>query len=76
MFNQNSNSFEPLNPGSTFNIGSPNHLTQVQHKFNQVEIVDHFDKGPDPIDLHIVTTINKRGEIDTDIFGGNENKFR
>jgi len=56
----------PVNPGQTFNIGTPDHLTQVQHKFDRVDVVDHFDKGPNPVDAHIVTTIGKDGSISTD----------
>ncbi len=54
---------KPINPGQTFNIGSADHLTQIQHKGNQVEIVDHFDKGPLPVDYHIVTIVGPNGQI-------------
>lgn len=57
----------PLNPGQTMNIYENDHLTQVQHKGNCVEVVDHFDHGPSPLDLHIVTRINGAGEIDVDL---------
>ncbi len=57
----------PVNPGQTFNIGSADHLTQVQHKRDRVEIVDHLDKGPDPVDVHIVTQVDRRGNIDFSI---------
>ena len=57
----------PVNPGQTFNIGSPDHLTQVQHKRDRVEIVDHLDHGPGPVDVHIVTRVDRNGNIDFDI---------
>ncbi len=58
---------EPINPGQTFNIGTPDHLTQIQHKGPHVDVVDHFDKGPDQVPIHIVTCINRDGTIDVDI---------
>jgi hypothetical protein len=57
----------PLNPGQTMNIGAPDHLSQVQHKGDRVEIVDHMDHGRDPVPVHIVTTVDRQGRIDTDI---------
>lgn len=54
---------KPLNPGETMNIGTPDHLTQIQHKITQIDIVDHFDHGPSPIDAHVVTTILPNGTI-------------
>lgn len=63
----------PLNPGHTFNIGSIEHLTQIQHKGNRVEIVDHVDQGPGreqapvPFPLHFVHRIGKDGKIEFDI---------
>jgi len=39
---------------------------QIQHKVDCVEIVDHFDKGPNPVDAHIITTIGRDGSINTD----------
>jgi hypothetical protein len=57
---------KPLNPGQTMNIGSINHLTQIQHKGDRVDIVDHFDHGPTAVDAHIVTTIRPNGKIDID----------
>ena len=59
--------FKPVNPGQTFNIGSSDHLAQVQHKHDHVDIVDHFDHGPDPVDVHIIHHIDKTGNIDIDI---------
>ena len=53
----------PLNPGQTMNIGTSDHLTQVQHKGGRVDIVDHFDKGKSPVDAHIVHTVDKAGNI-------------
>ncbi len=63
----NPENIKPINPGQTFNIGSPDHLTQIQHKKDRVDIVDHFDKGKNPVDYHIIHSINKDGSIDTDI---------
>ena len=57
--------FKPVNPGQTFNIGSSDHLSQIQHKGDRVDIVDHMDKGNDPVDVHIITSINKDGSIDS-----------
>lgn len=57
---------KPINPGGTVNIGSPDHLTQMQHKGDRVDIVDHLDKGPNPVDFHIITTIGPKGDINTD----------
>ncbi len=57
---------KPVNPGQTMNIGSTDHLTQIQHKGDEVQIVDHFDHGPDPVDAHIVTKIGPKGNIDMD----------
>ena len=59
--------FKPVNPGQTFNIGSSDHLSQIQHKGDRVDIVDHMDKGKDPVDVHIITSINKDGSIDSSI---------
>ncbi|NCC70125.1 hypothetical protein EOM09_00905 [bacterium] len=56
-----------LNPGQTFNIGSSDHLTQVQHKGDRVDIVDHMDHGNNPVDVHIITSIDKFGNIKTKI---------
>lgn len=56
----------PLNPGQTMNIGSDDHLTQIQHKGDRVEIVDHFDKGSNPAPFHIVTRIDGEGNVDID----------
>jgi hypothetical protein len=57
----------PVNPGQTFNIGSSDHLTQVQHKHDRVEIVDHFDKGPNPVGVHIVARVDRSGNVDSSI---------
>ncbi|MCG3148538.1 MAG: hypothetical protein PCFJNLEI_01982 [Verrucomicrobiae bacterium] len=53
----------PLNPGHTHNIGSQDHLTQVQHKYDHIEIVDHFDHGSKPVGLHLVTKVDRHGNI-------------
>lgn len=58
---------DPLNPGQTHNIGSSDHLTQIQHKGDRVDIVDHFDHGPNPVDAHIITSVGPDGSINTDI---------
>lgn len=55
-----------INPGQTLNIGRFDHLTQIQHRGNRVDIVDHFDKGPYPVDFHIIHHIDKKGKIDID----------
>ena len=52
------------NPGQNINIGSKDHLTQIQHKKDCVEIVDHFDKGDRPAPIHTVVRINSNGGID------------
>jgi hypothetical protein len=53
--------------GKTTNIGRPDHLTQVQVKSEprRVDIVDHFDKGPNPAPAHVVTTVEPNGTIKT-----------
>lgn len=61
------NNISPLNPGQTMNIFQNGHLTQIQHKFDKVQIVDHFDKGVLPVQAHLVTTIDSSGNITTDI---------
>ena len=58
--------FKPVNPGQTYNIYKQDHLTQVQHKVDRIEIVDHFDHGVKPVDFHIVTKVDKFGNINTD----------
>ncbi|MBW8034399.1 MAG: hypothetical protein FVQ79_01680 [Planctomycetes bacterium] len=55
-----------INPGQTFDIGTPDHLTQIQHKGPYVDVVDHLDKGPDPVPVHIVTRIDQNGQVDSD----------
>ena len=55
-----------INPGKTVNIGSKDHLLQIQHKGNRVDIVDHFDKGKKSVPLHIVTKVDKNGKISTE----------
>ena len=50
---------QPINPGRTFNIGNPEHLIQIQHKNDHIDIVDHLDKGTRPAPLHIVTRVNR-----------------
>ena len=57
----------PVNPGQTFSTGSVDHLTQVQHKRDRVEIVDHLDKGPSPVNVHVITRVDRSGNIDFDI---------
>jgi len=54
----------PINPGQTDNFGSPDWLTQVQHKGDRVDIVDHVDHDSMPV--HIVTSVDKDGRIDSD----------
>jgi len=56
---------KPLNPGQTMNIGTPDHLTQIQHRRDHIDIVDHFDKGPKPIDAHVITRIDRKGNTDS-----------
>ncbi len=56
-----------IGPGQTINIGTPDHLTQIQHRGDHVDIVDHFDHGKDGVPAHIVTSIGHDGSIDTDI---------
>jgi len=53
-------------PIRTTNIGSPDHLTQVQEYGDRVEIVDHFDHGSNPVDLHIVQVVGADGSINSD----------
>jgi hypothetical protein len=52
-----------VSPGQTMNIGSADHLTQIQHKGDRVEIVDHFDH--DSIPFHLVTRVTRDGSVDT-----------
>lgn len=56
----------PLNPGQTQNIWNGDSLTQIQHQGDRIDIVDHFDKGQDPVDVHIITTVDKNGKITYD----------
>jgi hypothetical protein len=49
------------------NIGAPDHLSQVQHKGDRVEIVDHMDHGRDPVPVHVVATVDRRGRIDVNV---------
>jgi len=58
----------PINPGRTLNIGSPDHLTQIQHKGNRVDIVDHLDHGSDGVKAHIVNTVTPDGKIRQKIY--------
>jgi len=61
-----STGLKPLNPGQTHNIGSSDHLLQVQHKGGHVEIVDHFDhpKGsPEAVDAHVVHIVDQFGRV-------------
>ena len=55
-----------LKPGQTMNIGSSDHLTQIQHKINRVDIVDHFDHGIKPVNFHVVHSITSDGKIKSD----------
>lgn len=51
-----------VNPfGSPQNIGTPDWLTQVQHKGAQVDIVDHADH--DGMPAHVIHTIGPDGSI-------------
>jgi hypothetical protein len=54
-------------PIRTTNIGSPDHLTQVQEFGDRVEIVDHFDHGLKPVDLHLIHTVGADGSIDSEL---------
>lgn len=56
-----------VNPGRIVNIWNGDSLTQVQHKGDRVEIVDHMDKGNDPVPVHFVTRVDKDGSITTSI---------
>ncbi len=60
-------SMKPLNPGKTMKIGSPSWLTQIQHKGDHIDIVDHAHKTPGIPNLHIITSIDKDGKITTDV---------
>jgi hypothetical protein len=58
---------KPLNPGETQHIWSPpDHLTQVQHRIDRIDIVDHFDHGRDAVDYHHIMHIDKDGNLDID----------
>lgn len=52
-----------LNKGETMNLWNGDSLTQIQNKGEEIVIVDHFDKGDDPVPVHTVTTIDKEGNI-------------
>ena len=56
----------PLNPGQTMNIFQGDALTQIQHKGDRVETVDHLDKGGDPVDAYIVARVARDGTISFD----------
>ena len=56
----------PVAPGEKVNFGSPDHLTQVQHKGTHVDIVEHLDKGPLAVDAHLVTKVDGFGNITSD----------
>lgn len=58
----------PINPGHTGNFWDHDSqtLTQVQHQGDHVDIVTHFDHGPEPLPLHIVTRVNPDGSMDDD----------
>ena len=56
----------PLNPDQTMNIFQGDALVQIQHKGDRVEFIEHLDKGPDPVDVHVVTRIDKDGSITFD----------
>lgn len=57
----------PINPGQTLNIWDKNSqtLTQIQHNRDHVDIVTHLDKGFDPVPAHIVTRIDRHGNLET-----------
>jgi len=60
---------QPIAAGGTVHLykHQPDHLTQVQHKYDRVEIVDHFDKDLlYPVDAHIVHIVDKLGNVDCD----------
>jgi len=57
-----------INPGQTVHIGAPDHLTQIQHKGDRVDIVDHLDHGPDAVKAHIVNTVTPDGKISQKIY--------
>lgn len=54
-------------PGQQVNIGSSDWLTQVQHKGDRVDIVDHADH--DGMPAHVVTSVDRDGNITTRIKG-------
>jgi len=56
-----------LNPGRTENIWSPEILTQVQHKNDRVDIVEHLHHGPNAVPVHEVIEVGKNGEISIEI---------
>lgn len=56
-----------INPGKTVHIGSPNHLSQMQHKGDRVDIVNHFDH--DGLPVHSVMHVDSSGTITDDGIG-------
>ncbi len=50
-----------ISEGQTINIGSCNHLTQVQHKGDSVDIVDHLDHNGIP--AHFITSVKSDGTL-------------
>jgi hypothetical protein len=56
---------DTINPGDTMNIGSDDHLIQIQHKGDHIDIVDHHkDFGYEH--PHTITHIDRDGNIDSE----------
>ena len=56
----------PLNPNDTMNIYDNNHLTQIQHKGDHIDIVDHHNEI-DKKYPHTITSIDRDGNIDIEM---------